>query len=63
MYSLGCNWQLYNIGWGNNLVPNRPMMTQITEHGGVMTRKHFPRYQPLVRETTGHQSIPVTKGQ
>ena len=30
-------------------------------HDGVMKYKHFPHYLPFVRETTGHQWIPVTK--
>ena len=30
-------------------------------HDDVINWKHFPRYWSLVRETTGHQWIPITK--
>ena len=39
------------------------ILVTILRHYDVMTWKHFPHYWPFMMETTGHQSILLTKYQ
>ena len=51
-----------------NIAKSNPKLTaseitvcKIRGHGDVIQWKHFPRYWPFVRGSTGHRRIPLTK--
>ena len=64
-------WSLWSFAPGSAAVNtvfwlgNKPGLGSICGkwgiHDDVIKWKHFPRYWPFVRETTGHRWIPVTK--
>ena len=59
-------WIMMYIG---NFIRNKPVCLvtekmidfQLVNHDDVIKWKHFPRYWPFVRESTGHRWIPLTK--